>query len=103
MAVARVEALRDVTRELQVLTLILAHGHAVGEVEQDVRGLQFSSQASSACSRTWLCTNTIARWGSRPAATSVANVSRVELVSSDGSNGCVIECRSTTQKIDSAP
>ena len=40
LAVARVEALRDVARELEVLALILAHGHAVGEVEQDVGGLQ---------------------------------------------------------------
>ena len=37
------------------------------------------------------------------AVTRVANVSRVEEVSSAGSNGCVMECRSTTQKIDSAP
>ena len=65
--------------------------------------MQLKSQASSACSCTWLCTNTIARSGSSPEATSVANVSRVEAVSSAGSNGCVIECRSTTQKIDSAP
>ena len=39
-AVARVEALRDVARELQVLPLILADGHAIGEVEEDVGGLQ---------------------------------------------------------------
>ena len=68
-----------------------------------ITATQLKSQASSACSCTWLCTNTIARSGSRPEATSVANVSRVEVVSSAGSNGCVIECRSTTQKIASEP
>ena len=37
LAVARVEALRDVARELEVLALILAHRHAVGQVQRGCR------------------------------------------------------------------
>ena len=40
LAVARVEALRDVPGELQMLSLVLTHRDAIGEVEEDVGGLQ---------------------------------------------------------------
>ena len=40
LAVAGVEAFGDVTRELDVLALVLADRHRIDVVEQDVRGLQ---------------------------------------------------------------
>ena len=40
LAVGRVEAPRDLARELEVLALVLAHRHLVGLVEQDVGGLE---------------------------------------------------------------
>ncbi len=59
--------------------------------------MQLSTQASSVCSATWLCTNTVHRSGSRPAANSCAAATLVRRRSSAGSCGTVIACRSTTQ------
>ena len=58
---------------------------------------QPSTQFSSACSGTWLCTNRMHRSGSRPAANSWAAATRVRRRSVSGSYGTVIACRSTTQ------
>ena len=59
---------------------------------------QFSTQASSVCSGTWLCTNRVARVGSMPMPSSWAAASRVRLrMSSGAGNSTVIACRSTTQ------
>jgi hypothetical protein len=38
VAVPRVEPDRDVTRELEMLALVVAHGHAIGVVGEDVGG-----------------------------------------------------------------
>ena len=59
--------------------------------------MQPSTQLSSACSGTWLCTNRMHRSGSRPAAISWAAATRVRRRSAAGSYGTVIACRSTTQ------
>jgi hypothetical protein len=56
-----------------------------------------STQASSVCSGTWLCTNTIERSGSSPAAKSCAAATLVRRRRSAGCCGNVIACRSTTQ------
>jgi hypothetical protein len=40
LAVALVEALREVPRELEVLALVFPHRDDVGLVEKDVRGLE---------------------------------------------------------------
>ncbi|KEF07343.1 hypothetical protein DF17_10610 [Streptomyces rimosus] len=57
---------------------------------------QFMTQASWACSGTWLWTKSVQRSGSRPAASSWAAASRVFARSAVGSCGTVIACRSTT-------
>ena len=54
------------------------------------------TQASSACSGTWLWAKTVARCGSIPAATSWAYDERVRARSVSGSTGTVMACRSTT-------
>ena len=62
---------------------------------------QLRIQVSSAWARTWLCTNSSERSASRPAAKSSVARRRVAAVSSAGSHGIVIACRSTTQKMAS--
>ena len=62
---------------------------------------QFSTQVSSEWARTWLWTNRRLRSGVSPAAISQVASRRVVSVSSLGSYGTVIACRSTTQKIAS--
>ena len=56
-----------------------------------------STQASSACSATWLCTNTMDRSGSSPAANIWAAAILVRRRRSAGCCGTVMACRSTTQ------
>src|ERR1043165_1563302 len=63
--------------------------------------VQLSSRVSSVWAGTWLCTNRRHRSGSRPQASNSVPRRRVALVSSAGSYGSVIACRSTTQKIAS--
>ena len=92
LAVAVVEAVRQVAGQLEMLALVVTHRHLLGVVEQDVGRLQRGigeqsrrhevgliglllelrhppqpaerrgapiTQLSSACSATWLCTNSV--------------------------------------------
>ena len=62
-----------------------------------------SSHAPSGCAGTWLCAKTVDLAGSTPVAISQAKTESVDSRSTSGSNGVVIECRSTTQKNASPP
>ena len=63
--------------------------------------MQLSTQASSACSATWLWLKMICFFGSIPEAMNAAVTSRMFLRSSSGpphtATGTVMACRSTTQ------
>ncbi len=59
--------------------------------------MQPSTHASWACSGAWLCTNTVLRAGSTPAARYCAAVRRVRWRSTSGATSTVMACRSTTQ------
>jgi hypothetical protein len=74
--------------------LLLELRHAVEPAE---RATQLNTQASSACSGTWLWLKTMCFFGSMPQAMKAAVTSRVARVSSAGSCQTVIACRSTTQ------
>ena len=55
-----------------------------------MRATQLNTQASSACSETWLWLKTMCRFGSMPAAMKAAVTSRIWWRSSSGSCGTVI-------------
>jgi hypothetical protein len=59
--------------------------------------MQLITQASWACSGTWLCTNSVHRSGSSPTASSWAALTRVRCRNCAGSWPAVIACRSTTK------
>ena len=62
-----------------------------------MRATQLNTQASSACSATWLWLKMMFFFGSMPQAMKAAVTSRVVLASSGGSCQTVIACMSTTQ------
>ena len=62
-----------------------------------MRATQLNTQASSACSATWLWLKMMCFFGSMPQAMNAAVTSRVARGSSLGSCHTVMACRSTTQ------